>query len=33
MNEVQEVGGTDGCPVRRGDTDPVDDHVRRRTFA
>ena len=32
VNEVPEVGGTDECPMRRGDTDPVDDHVRRRTL-
>ena len=32
VNEVQEVGGTYECPVRRGDTDQADDHVRRRTL-
>ena len=32
VNEVPDVGSTDECPVRRGDTDPVDDHVRRRTL-
>ena len=32
VNEVPEVSGTDECLVRRGDTDPVDDHVRRRTL-